>query len=51
MSEKSDKWFRNLVRTNKASRSENVKRNDFFETLLQIQEKHSKNFYIEHDYF
>lgn len=39
--EKADKWFRNLVRVNKQSRSKNVQSNDLFETLLQIQEKHN----------
>lgn len=45
--EKADKWFRNLVRANKQSRSKNVQSNDLFETLLQIQEKHSKNVHLK----
>lgn len=37
-----DRWFRDLVRINKASRTKDVQSNDFFQTLLQIQEKHSE---------
>lgn len=38
-----DQWFRNLVRTNKSSRSKDFQSHDLFHTLLQIQDKHSKH--------
>lgn len=37
-----DKWFRMLVQTNRASRTQDLQSNDLFQTLLQIQEKHSE---------
>lgn len=36
-----DRLFRNLVTTNKASRSSDQQRNDIFEMLLQLQTKHN----------
>lgn len=39
-----DRMFRDLVDTNKASRSGDCQSNDIFELLLQLQKKHSKFF-------
>lgn len=40
LSESADRWFRMLVGSNKASRTKDFQSNDFFQALLQIQEKH-----------
>lgn len=37
-----DQWFRNIVRTNKETRSKGVQSHDLFHALLQIQEKHGE---------
>lgn len=38
--------MRNIVATNKASRSDADQRQDFFQGLLQLQKKFSKNIYL-----